>query len=332
MPDQCCQLHVHDSRSFMDGLNSTESLVARAAELGQPGIGLANHGHLYSAPAFFLACQKEGIKGIIGMEAYETLPHTWDPDPMGPHHALFKGKWESGKHRYFHITLWCINATGWRNLCAIHTQSFTQGFKPKNQPLVDRATLERHNEGIIVGLGCPQSRTNRALERGFDEAVEAAKWYFEVFEDRAVVEVMSALPEQVRMLSDQRKLAKHFGSKVVGTNDVHYVWQEDGKLKAAHHMLVMARKFKSTETAAADTNDQSEESFGSWYGSDQFYMKTRDEMIQAGIFASEVDTSVEILNRADFDFLGQIAPKPPTAHVPAPGIDPEFDLYVASYG
>lgn len=330
MSDRCVQLHVHNSHSFLDGLAPAADLVARAAELGQPGIGLTNHGHLFAAPPFFSACKQHGIKGVIGMEAYEAVPHTWDPDPEGPHVRLFKEEYDVNKPRYYHLTLWAMNQQGWENLCAIHTKSYTKDYKPKNQPLVDRATLEQHHEGIIVGLGCPQSRTNRALERDYNQALAAAKWYFDVFDDRVYVEVMSVLPEQVRMLSDQRKLAKYFNRPTLGVNDVHYVWKKDGAFNGPHHTLVMARKYKSAAVAETETGDASDEAFGSWYGADGFYMKSRDEMIQAGIFPAEIDVSLEILDRVEFDFYAMPEPKPPTAHIPGPGVDLEFDAFVAA--
>lgn len=331
MTDACCQLHCHSSLSFKDGLPSEAGLVIRAKDLGQPGIGLTNHGHLYGAPRFFKACKEHNMKGVIGMEIYEAMPHVWDPDPAGPHHALFKGKWEEGKWRYFHLTLWAQDQTGWENLCAIHTKSFTQGFKPKNQPLVDRATLEQHSAGVIVGLGCPQSRTNRTLEtQGYSAALAAAEWYFEVFPGRVYVEVMTATPDQMRMLTDQRNIAKHFGAETVGTNDIHYLVRSDGVLNGPHHMLVQARKHKSAATAEAETQDRSDDSFGDWYGSSDFYVKTRAEMIESGVFAREVDVGLEILDRVTFDFNGMPPPQPPVAHVPPPGENPAFDAWLAS--
>jgi len=330
--DLCCQLHSHSSYSFKDGLARPEKLVARAAELGQPGIGITEHGHVYSAPVFFTACKEAGIKGVIGMEAYEAVPYTWDPDPTGPHHAMFKVKHDPNKPKYHHLTLWAMNQTGWENLCAIHTKSFSAGYKPKNQPLVDRATLEQHHEGLIIGLGCRQSRTNWTLaHRGYEAAVQAAEWYFDVAAGRVYVEVMSGLPEQVRALDSQRRLARHFGASTLGVNDVHYLRQSDGVLGGPHHMLVMARKFKSTATETEATIDQSDDAFGAWYGSDQFYLKNRQEMIQSGIFADEVDRTLEVLDRVDFDFKAMPEPAPPTAHVPQSGKDPDFDAYVAAH-
>jgi DNA polymerase-3 subunit alpha len=325
-----CQLHCHSSLSFKDGLASEKALVERAAELEMPGLGLTNHGHLFAAHRFASACAEHGIKPILGMEAYEAVSHTFDTDLAGPDHQLFKAKYDPNVPRYFHLTIWVINQKGWENLCALHTLSYTRAYKPKNQPLIDRATLEQHSEGLIIGLGCPASRTNQALEHGYNSAVDAAKWYFEVFgKDRVCVEVMTALPEQVAHIADQRKLARYFGAQTVGTNDVHYLRQKDGVPNGPHHILVQARKYRSAEVATDVSGDKSDDAFGSYYGSDQFYLKTREEMLESGLFVAEVDATMAIMERVEFDFNAMPEPEPPKAAVPEPGEDLAFDSWLS---
>lgn len=318
---------------FKDGLASEAALVERAVELGMPGIGLTNHGHLYGAPRIHAAAEEhQGFQVVYGMEAYEAVPEVWDGDPEGPHHKLFKDKYDPAKPRYFHLTLWALDQTGWENLCALHALSFTKAYKPKNQPLIDRVALAKHSDGLVIGLGCPQSRTNRALQRESpDAAYRAAKWYVEVVgPDRVYMEVMSALADQVAQLADQRKLAKRLGIQCLGVNDVHYLTQADGVLRGPHHTLVMARKFKSAATTETESGDLSDDSYGSWYGSDQFYLKTRQEMLASGIFANEVDASIELLNRVQFNFGKMPEPAPPVARIPAAGEDPGFDSWLSS--
>ena len=65
-------LHVHGQRSTLDGLSTEEELAKRAAELGQPAIALTDHGVMGGIPDFIKACKKEGIKPIVGCEAYLT--------------------------------------------------------------------------------------------------------------------------------------------------------------------------------------------------------------------------------------------------------------------
>lgn len=164
--DRCCQLHVHSKHSFKDGLAPEEELVARAAALQQPGIGLTNHGNLFGAAAFFAACKEEGIKGVIGMEAYEAVPHTFD---MATDGEIFGTKWADlgDQDRYYHLTLWAMDLTGWHNLCALHTLSYSDAYLPtkRSKPLIDRANLERYNGGLLLGLGCMASRSNVLIAR-----------------------------------------------------------------------------------------------------------------------------------------------------------------------
>ena len=63
-------LHVHTPWSLLDGMCKIDRLVKRVAELGQPAVGITDHGNLFGIIQFYKACKKHGIKPIIGMEAY----------------------------------------------------------------------------------------------------------------------------------------------------------------------------------------------------------------------------------------------------------------------
>jgi DNA polymerase-3 subunit alpha len=321
---------VHSTNSFKDGLSPVGDLVERAVELNQPGIGLTDHGVLFGAPDLFKHTRKHGIKGAIGMEIYEAaVPWDFDMERDG---EIFKVKWADldGRDRYYHLTLWAMNATGWRNLCALHTRAWSTDYHPtvRGKPLVDRASLAEHSDGLIVGLGCPASRTNVALARGSEEdAYNAAKYYAEVFGDRAYMELMGNLPEQQALIRGQRRVAERLGMLTVADNDVHYRDRADGAKQAAHHVLVQARAFKKADTE--QSAERSDDGFGEWYGSDGFYMKSGEEMLATGGFeVTDITRSVEILDRIDFDFDALPKPKPPIAAVPAPGDDPAFDAWL----
>lgn len=330
MPIQFCHCHVHSTFSFKDGLTPVSELVAGAAELGQPGMALTDHGVLFGAPALFGACAQYGIKGVIGMEAYEAVPHAFDMERDG---EIFKIKWAdlNGRDRYFHLTLWALNATGWENLCALHTRSWSSDYKPtvRGKPLIDRASLERYGDGLMVGLGCPASRTSQMLGRhGEQQAYEAARWYAEVFEGRVVMEVMGNLPEQQAAIRGQRRVAQKLGIPVLATNDVHYLERADGAKDGPHHVLVQARAFKKADQE--QSGDRSDDGFGQWYGGDGFYLKTGEDMLATGGFLpDEIEESVRLLDRVDFQFESLPKPKPPIAVVPSPGDDPAFDAWLS---
>ena len=63
-------LHAHSEYSLLDGACKIDKMAARAAELGQPALGLTDHGVMNGAVDLYKACQKHGIKPIVGLEAY----------------------------------------------------------------------------------------------------------------------------------------------------------------------------------------------------------------------------------------------------------------------
>ncbi len=67
-------LHVHSHYSLLDGLSKPADLVKYAKEQGMKALALTDHGVMYGAIEFYEACQKEGIKPIIGCELYVS-PH-----------------------------------------------------------------------------------------------------------------------------------------------------------------------------------------------------------------------------------------------------------------
>lgn len=331
MPTEFCHCHSHSRFSFKDGLAAVDELVARAAELGQPGFGLTDHGVLFGAPDLFKACKEHGVRGMIGMEAYEAVPHTFD---LERDNEIFKIKWSdlAGRDRYYHLTLWVLNETGWKNLCELHTRSHTPTYFPtqRGKPLLDRANLEELSEGLAVGLGCVASRTNVTLARtGEDAAYKQAKWYAEVFGDRCLVEVMGNTSDQQALLRGQRKLAKRLGVRTLATNDVHYLERTDGVEHGPHHILVQARAYKRADTEKS--SDLSDDGFGSWYGTDGFYLKSAEEMLATGgLLPEDLAESVTLLDRVSFDFSALPKPKPPVAAVPGVGDDPAFDAFCST--
>lgn len=334
----CCHLHVHSRYSFKDGLDYVDELVRGAVDLGQPGIALTDHGVLYGAPDLFKEVKKlheEGtaFKGVIGMEAYEAVPHEFDMERDG---AVFKIKWADldGRDRYFHLTLWVLDLDGWINLCALHSLSFSGEYYPsqRSKPLIDRASLERHNAGLAVGLGCPASKTSRTIARSNDpdDHYRTAKWYADVFQGRCYMELMANLPEQIGALRAQRKLATRLGIPCVADNDVHYLRREDGREHGPHHLLVQSRAFAKADIEKS--GDKSDAGFGEWYGTDGFYLKSAQQMLDGGnLTVDEVERSLEILDRVDFDFASLPEPQPPIPIVPEPGEDTGFDAYLNTY-
>lgn len=86
------QLHNHTHYSLLDGASKIPDLVKRAKELNMPAVGITDHGNMHGAYEMWSTAVKEGVKPIIGIEAYVT-PETarqdqtrvswdtnWNPD------------------------------------------------------------------------------------------------------------------------------------------------------------------------------------------------------------------------------------------------------------
>jgi len=72
MADSFVHLHNHSEYSMLDGAAKTKAMAQEAARLGQPAIGLTDHGYLFGAFDFYTNCKNAGVKPIIGLEAYVT--------------------------------------------------------------------------------------------------------------------------------------------------------------------------------------------------------------------------------------------------------------------
>ncbi len=211
-------LHVHSHYSLLDGLAKVPDLVTRAKELGMDSLALTDHGNLYGAVEFYQKATKEGVKPILGVEAY-----------LAPHGRLNK-RAKIDEARY-HLTLLAKNQTGWRNLIALVTDANLEGFYYK--PRIDRESLALHAEGIICLSGCPSGEIPRLVKAGrHEEAETAAEWYRSTFGDDFFLELQPNAPELHDPLAT---LGAKLGIPLVATSDIHYVARED---KFAHEILL----------------------------------------------------------------------------------------------
>ncbi len=133
----CAHLHVHSEYSLLDGACKIDKLAARAADFGQPALGLTDHGVMNGAVELQKACKKHGIKPIVGLEAY----------------FVDDRKFRDGKVERNHLTLLAQNAEGYRNLVKLSSAGFLEGLN-RGKPTVDLGQLKQYSEGIIALTGC----------------------------------------------------------------------------------------------------------------------------------------------------------------------------------
>ena len=218
-------LHTHTEYSELDGLSKVSALAARAKGLGQESLAITDHGNLYGAIGFYRACESEGIRPVLGMEAY-----------VAPGDRRDKSAGREAASNSFHMVLLAQNEQGWRNLIQLSTRGHLEGFYYR--PRIDRELLAEYSEGLIVLSGCPSSELQRALIReDLAEARRVVEWYREVFGDRYYLEIQrhQELPQFEPPLAHTVALSREFGIPLVATQDAHYCEPGDHD---AHDLLL----------------------------------------------------------------------------------------------
>ena len=207
-------LHVHTQYSLLDGAARINELVARAKELGMDSLAITDHGAMYGVIDFYKECKKNGIKPILGMEAY-----------VAPRSHLEK----SGMRENAHLILLSKNEQGYKNLMKLSTIAFVDGFYYK--PRIDYDLLEQYHEGLVCLSACLAGDIPQLLlQRRYEDAKALAGRLKGIFGDDFYIEIQNhGIPEQLEVLPQLVKLAKELDIKYVATNDIHYVKKEDAE-------------------------------------------------------------------------------------------------------
>ncbi|MBV6391331.1 MAG: Error-prone DNA polymerase [Anaerolineales bacterium] len=212
-------LHVHTQYSLLDGFSDIKKLVRRVKELNMPAVAITDHGTMFGVIDFYKAAKAEGVKPIIGLEAYMAARGMKDKDSKLDRSS-------------FHLLLLAENEKGYQNLLKIASAAQLDGFY--YYPRIDHDFLAAHSEGLICTSGCMSAEIPRALlNDNPEEALKKWNWYHEVFgPDRFFVELQEHnIPEILDLNKKLLELGARYSAKYVATNDVHYINQSDAKLQ-----------------------------------------------------------------------------------------------------
>ncbi len=270
----CAHLHVHSEYSLLDGACKVDALAARAAEFGQPALGLTDHGVMNGAVELYKACAKHGVKPIVGCEIYLVDDHL----ASGP-----------GRVERNHLTLLAADDTGYRNLVKLSSAGFLEGLQ-RGKPTVDLAQVERHSEGVIALTGCLASRfCQRLLQDRHADARAHADELLSVFgAENVYFEVQkNGLAAQEKCNEGIVKIAAEVGGSLVGTGDVHYLRREDYE----HHTALLCVQTKSTIAQPKLT-----------FETNEFYLRDSGEMLQAfAEWPEAIANTVEVAERCSME-------------------------------
>ena len=258
---------------MLDGAARLGELFNETERLGMPALATTDHGYLFGAFDFWKRATDQGIKPIIGIEAYVT-PGTARTDKSrvrwGEEHQRKDDI--SGGGSYTHMTLLSYNNAGMRNLFRASSIASLDAVFGK-WPRLDRELLNTYSEGLIATTGCPSGEVQTRLRLGqYREALEAASEFRDIFgAENYFCELMDhGLDIERRVTGDLLRLAKDLNLPLVATNDLHYTHEHDAK---AHEALLA---IQSGSTLLEPTYDNGGSRFA--FSGSGYYLKSPQEM------------------------------------------------------
>ncbi len=269
-------LHNHTEYSLLDGAARIKDIVAKAKELGMDSLAITDHGTMYGIVEFYLECQKQGIKPILGCEIYMAANSRHSKD-------------YTTEKELSHLVLIAKNNEGYKNLIKIVSKAFIEGFYYK--PRVDKELLKEYGEGIIALSACIAGEIPKKILKGdYEGAKTSALDMINIFgKDNFFIELQDhGLEEQIETNPQLVKLSKELGVGLVATNDVHYVNKSDSE---AQDILLCIQTGK-----LIDDIDRMK------FPNDEFYLKSEKEM--RSIFANfpeACNNTAEIAKRCNID-------------------------------
>jgi len=296
-------LHNHSHYSLLDGLSKIPALLDDIQNKGMEAVAVTDHGTLSGLIEFYKEATSRGVKPIMGIETYVATRSLSDKEA-------------SKDKQYYHLILLAMNITGYQNLMRLSTTANLEGFYYK--PRIDRETLKKYSDGLIVLSACIGGEIGDALRQGqYDKAKKIAEWYKSVFGDRYYLEVQdhghpehpTVWDEQVAVNKQLFKLAKELDIPCVLTCDAHYLTHAD---QEAHEILLCVQ----TGAFLADTNRMS-------LANMQLHVTDPNELIErwGGEHPEVITNSRAIADRCDITLeLGKIlipkfpVPKNETEH------------------
>jgi DNA polymerase III subunit alpha len=247
-----CHLHCHTQYSLLDGAAPIKTLVSKAQSLGMHALAITDHGNMFGVPHFVAAANKAGIKPIIGCEFYVAPDRHSRKDQVRYHQVLL-----------------AKNETGYKNLSTLCSMGFLEGYYYK--PRIDKQLIRQHAEGLMATTCCLASEVSQMILR--HGAVAAERYFLEwldIFGEDYYIELQRhGIKAQDQCNGVLLEWARKHQVKVIATNDVHYVAQQDS---TAQDILLCLQTGKDY----ADPNRMR-------FANDQFFLKSPQEM--AALFA-----------------------------------------------
>ena len=238
------------------------------------------------------------FKPIIGCEMYVA------------HRTMDKREGKQDQSGW-HLIVLAKNEKGYHNLIKLVSRAWTKGHYMR--PRTDRSELEKYHEGLIVCSACLGGEIpKKIVAEHYEEAEEAIRWYKNLFGDDYYLELQrhkatveranhEAYPLQQKVNAKLLEYAKKYSIKVICTNDVHFVDEDNAE---AHDRLICLSTSK-------DLDDPTRMLY-----TKQEWMKTKAEMnLLFEDVPEALSNTLEILDKVEYYSIDH-APIMPTFAIP----------------
>lgn len=294
-------LHVHSQYSVLDGQASVKALVDKAMANGMRGIALTDHGNMFGIKELtdYVNKKNKDVDGEI-KNLKKTIEELKSADAVDQE-ALSKAETalKEAESKIFtpiigcemyvadndmtdrsnkkdigrHLIVLAKNQHGYHNLIKLVSNAWTDGYY--YHPRTDKKQLEKYHEDLIVCSACLGGEVPKLITAGhIEEAEKSILWFKKVFGEDYYLELQrhkatvaranqEAYPLQQEVNKVLIEMSKKHNIKLVCTNDVHFVNEEDAE---AHDRLICV----STGTFLDDDKRM--------LYTKQEWMKTQEEM------------------------------------------------------
>lgn len=291
----------YQNGSVGDSILKIDDAIDKAKKLNIAALSITDHGSMSAVIEFYKQCIDNNIKPLIGLEAYECDDRT---------------KKDKEHNTRYHLLLLAKNKQGYKDLLYILEDSNNIGFYEK--PRTDISVLKDYGKNIIATSACLGGRIPKIIKKIYeaasedeeeqfcDEAIELISEYKKIFADFYLEIQPGENQEQINLNNALIQLSEITNTKLILTNDIHYLNEEDWRAHDRHLKMKMGKK---------DSDPQI-------YKDKCYYIMDEDEIkkklyyIEDSILEEAISNTAKIMNDIDLSNLYEGPIKMPKISIP----------------
>ncbi len=268
-------LHVHSQFSVLQAVSPVGELVSAAKEMGMQALAVTDHGNMMAAFQFVRACNKAGIKPIVGAEL-NVCRNMHD---------------KSVKDDGYPTVFLAKNKNGYHNLAKLASKAYTEGFY--YVPRIDRELVAQYKEDLVVLTGGLFGEVpSLILNVGEAQAEEAFVFWKDLMGEDFYAELnRHGLEEETVVNVVLQGLASTHGVKMVASNNSYYTRKDQSD---AHDILLCVKDARNVSQPKKYVGKRGRE-FRFGFPNDSFYLKSPQEMKELFADVPEAITNVASL-------------------------------------